>query len=1109
MHEQNNTLFTKLEHFIKKYYKNQLIKGAILTISLLLIAFFTLSFFEYFGRFSIKTRTSLFYIYLASGLAITIWYIIRPILGLININRKIGIKQASLLIGNYFPEVKDKLLNTLQLQQAAESENNNHLLLASIEQKTSELSPIPFVNAISFNKNIKYVKYALVPALALIFILLVSPGFKKSTERVVNFKTHFEIEAPFSFVTNLEDLKAVQNQNINIPLNLDGDKIPSEAYINIGEYRYKMKSNELGAFSYNINNIQKSTDVYFEAGGFSSKLYNIDIALKPSILGYTATISYPRYLNRPTEKLQNIGELNVPRGTKITWDFKTKNVETLQLLPKGELIKQNSNKVSFTQKFLKSGLIKVLASNKEVEKGDSAFYKVNVLLDEYPQIDVERKNDSLSNKIFYFLGDISDDHGFSKLQFNYTFSKSKDKDKQGKSGSLPIPFLTKINNQNFYHYWNIGALNVELEDEIDYYFTVWDNDAVSGAKSTKTRILKYKAPSQEQLEKQTEKANEEIKNSLAGAQSDASQMEKELQSIERMLTEKKTLDWNDKKKIQDMLDKQKQLEEKIKKSIDKNLEKNLKEEEFNPIEEELLKKQKELEKLLDNVLDEKTKALMEKIQKLLNENKKNELQKELQNFKFTEKEMSKEMDRMLELFKELELEKKLNQTIDKLNELAKEQQKISEQLKKEKGKNEDLIKKQESLNKKFDDVKKDLDDIKKKNEDLESPLGLKDKKEDHQKASDKMQSGSEKMKKGKNEDAAEDTEDAAEEMQKMADDMQEEMEEAYEEQEMEDYNNLRQILENLVQLSFNQENVIEGFKDNRNYSPKYIELRQKQRKIKDETKMVEDSLLALSKRNTQIQHFVNEEIARVNDNLNKSLYYLGERYTNNAVVHQQYAMTGYNNLALMLSEALKQMQQQMKQKQKNKGKGKKNKKCKKPGTGSGGKSKKPSMSTIKKMQEDLAKQIDQLKKGKQKGQGPGSKEFAQMAAQQAAIRKKLQDLERQLKKEGKGRSLGNLKKTQDLMDDIEKDMYYKRLNIQVFKKLDQLEIKLSEHNKAEREQEQDNKRSSNQGKDIERPIPPSIQKYLEQKKKETELLKSVSPELQPYYQKKVKEYFGN
>jgi hypothetical protein len=308
-------------------------------------------------------------------------------------------------------------------------------------------------------------------------------------------------------------------------------------------------------------------------------------------------------------------------------------------------------------------------------------------------------------------------------------------------------------------------------------------------------------------------------------------------------------------------------------------------------------------------------------------------------------------------------------------------------------------------------------------------------------------------------------------------------------------------------LSFDQEKVIDGFKANQRYSPKYIELAQRQRKIKDETKMVEDSLLALSKRNPSISSFVNEEVAKINDNLDKSLGYLGERYTNNAIVNQQYAMMGYNNLALMLAESLDQMQQKMKAQKQNKGKPKSE--CKKPGGAKGKKQKKPNANAIKKMQQELAKKMSELEKGQKQGKGkPGSKEFAEMAAQQAAIRKKLQELNGQLQKEGKGGSLGDIKKTEDLMDQLEEDLYNKRLNSQTMQKLNQIEIKLSEHERAEREQEQDDKRTSNEGQDQQRRVPPSIQKYLDEKKKETELLRSVSPDLQPYYQKKVKEYFG-
>ena len=200
---QAATLIHKLEHFIKKYYQNQLFKGAIIALSLVLIAFFSLSFLEYFGRFSSTTRTALFYLFITVSIGTLVWYIVRPILGLVNISRKFGVKEASILIGNHFPEVQDKLLNTLQLQEDAKLKNST-LLLASIEQRTSELGKVPFISAIPFQKNIEYIKYGLLPAVILAVVLIVSPGFKKSSERIVNFGCFFDL------LCNLLDLHIIK-----------------------------------------------------------------------------------------------------------------------------------------------------------------------------------------------------------------------------------------------------------------------------------------------------------------------------------------------------------------------------------------------------------------------------------------------------------------------------------------------------------------------------------------------------------------------------------------------------------------------------------------------------------------------------------------------------------------------------------------------------------------------------------------------------------------------------------------------------------------------------------------------------------------------------------
>lgn len=290
---------------------------------------------------------------------------------------------------------------------------------------------------------------------------------------------------------------------------------------------------------------------------------------------------------------------------------------------------------------------------------------------------------------------------------------------------------------------------------------------------------------------------------------------------------------------------------------------------------------------------------------------------------------------------------------------------------------------------------------------------------------------------------------------------------------------------------------MEEFKQIKEYNPRYVELGQLQKKVKDDTKMIEDSLYALSKRVMEVQSFINKEIGLVNLNIDKALGHIGERQTPWIINHEQLAMTSMNNLALMLSDVLKQMQDQMKQPS--------NGSCSNPGAG---KNKQPSFNNLKEMQDGLAKKMEKLMKGQQNGQQPGSKEFAEAMAQQAAIRKKLQDLQKQLEKEGKGGGkLGDLNKTQEMMDQIERDLANKRLNPAMLQRQQEILHRLLEHEKAERQQGQEERRKANEGKDMLRDIPPSLQQYLKEKEKEQELLKTLPPDLSPYYKDKVREYF--
>lgn len=298
-------------------------------------------------------------------------------------------------------------------------------------------------------------------------------------------------------------------------------------------------------------------------------------------------------------------------------------------------------------------------------------------------------------------------------------------------------------------------------------------------------------------------------------------------------------------------------------------------------------------------------------------------------------------------------------------------------------------------------------------------------------------------------------------------------------------NDLRDILYNLIKLSFDQEELMKEFRTVDQVNPRFIDLGQWQLKIRDDAKIVEDSLLSLAKRAGQLRSFVTREVSEMNTHLDKSIQNVRDRRKSKAVSEQQFAMTSMNNLALMLDDVMAMMQQNLSEAMGNP------KMNRKPGT--------PSLSEL---QKQLNQQIEQLKRSGKSGREL-SEELAKLAAAQERIRKALQEMESQLN-EGEGE---NRNATMQKMEQTEIDLVNKRLTEQTIRRQKEILTRLLEAENAMRERELDNEREGISAKEYERALPKAFEEYFKAKEKEIELLKTVPPKLYPYYKKEVNEYF--
>lgn len=1097
MNRNYELLIAKINEFTQKFYLNKLLRGSIYASALLLALYLLLFVLIYYTHPGTTIKTLLFFGYLAACVSTIFLWIIKPALAYFKLSKNLSIEQASAIIGNHFFNVKDKLLNTLQLKAMADaSPENSQLILAGIDQKITELSPIPFSSAIKLAENKKYIKYFLAPATVILLIALIAPAIlKEGTSSFVQYNRQILPRAPFDFHLLSTNLVVAQGDDVPLKLKLSGNEIPQDVYVSDGINTYKLEKESNIRFNYTFKNLQQTKRITFSAGGFSSAPFAIDVKPRPAVVNVTATLLYPAYLNKKTERIDNAGDLLLPEGTRVTWVLETKNSNRLTFILGSKQVPLTAlnNSFSYSNTIRENSNYSIVPKNNFISSKDSLSHQISVIRDEFPGISVTEAPDSLSSKVLYFSGNITDDHGFSSLKFKYII-KEQDKVKMTVSKAIPV----KQNRQEsaFFFFWDLKEPLIKPGQTLEYYFEVADNDGVNGPKMTKSELKVFAVPSSREVAEKINESSQALKQNMEKAIRLAGQVEKESKKLGETLLDKKKLTFDDKKQIEQLLEKQKQLEQAVKEINNQNKKNTIEKEENNILKKELADKQKQIDDLFNHVLDEKTKALLEKLQQLMDQNNKDQTRQELSKMQMDNKSLKNELDRILELYKQLEFEQRLQNNIDRLNDLAKTQKDLAEQSLAKDAALKAIQHKQQEMSQAFNELQKELKKLDEKNQELEHPNAFKSPEKEMKAIGQQQKSSEEQLDKNDKKKAAENQQKAGDQMEQLAKKLAEMQQESAEMENNLNAQELRRLLENLLKTSFDQEQVMLNLRRINGNDPQYSGNVQKQREIKDNMKTIADSLFSLSKRAPQIETAVNEEMQKINFNIDKSLENLAERSTAAANKNQQYTMTSINNLSLMLNEALDQLQQMMKN-SKGGGKGKN----------------KQSMKQLQQLQEQLNNRMqkarEQLQKSGNKGtvpKGSMSEEFAKMAQQQQMIREALQKINREENKDGKG-SLGNLNQAIADMKATESDLVNKRLEQETMKRQKELLTKLLDAENAQREQDQDAKRESKAGRDL----PPSYQKMLEKfksaEKNETEWLQKLPPSLNHYYKNKIAEYF--
>jgi hypothetical protein len=1049
MTENYNIVENKLNQFTKKFYLNKIIKGTILSCIIFIVFGLLLLLLEYLFYFKAYQRISIIIIFFVSIISSITILILIPFLKYSGFLKRINKKSINDLIVSHFPEIKDKLYNIIELKEKAYSDlYSQELVIASINQKINEIQKFKFSEAIDIKKNVKLFYYLLFSIFVIILITFISPQIiSKSSERYRNYNIEYEKPSPYKITILNDTLKTGKGDDYTLKIKVESKKVFENLYICIRENKFLMKHDSLDNYSYKLSKVNNDIKFNFNVDNFFSKEYILDVIEKPGISEFLIKLLKPDYTMMKDEEFKNLTEVIIPAGTTIIYEFET--FETDSLIVRGlddfnvKVENEDKDIFKFSHSFKNDSKFNISLKNSGFILDEYLFFNIKIIKDEYPIINVSSISDSIDFTKVYFKGNINDDYGFSKLNFITKISDKIDTIQE-------LNISKNQNDQSFYFGYDFSSYK-DINKKIEYYFEVYDNDIITGPKSAISELFYFSYPDFEDVIDYQDKQINEIENILSQSMNLNDALKKDIFNLKEKMINSELSSWERKEIFKDIINKKELLEKNLEDIKEKNAELSNYLESFTDQNDKIIEKQMLLQEMLEQVFSDELKKMLDEFNKMMNEFNKDKLSEMNEKLDISLDDLSKQLDRNIEMLKKMHLEQKLDLLSENLKNQIKANDLINEQI--EKGtKPQELIEEEQKIKKEIEDIEKEYDNIKKLNEELENKINLFDFSKEFNDIKNELQNSIMNMEKNNKKKSSESTKKTSEKMKNLSFMMQQMMDEAFKEANMENIADLMQILDNLVTFSFNQEKII--VKDfNQDFSAL---LYSKQKKVISDFEIIKDSLYSLAMREPSINSIVNKEIVTIKQNFKDLDNNFSQNTFSQIPVNQQNVLTSSNNLALFMSEVINNLQKQMADSKPG------NQNCQKPGNNLNPNS---SNSSMKNMQKSLQQQLEKMMQMMKEGNNGKSmnNELGKALSQQEKLHQMLQ----QMMNQGQVGSdaYETLKKADQLLNQVKDDILRNNISNSTIERQKQILTRLLEAEKAENERDIDEKRKSNTAQD--------------------------------------------
>ncbi|HEY9071397.1 MAG TPA: DUF4175 family protein [Candidatus Ozemobacteraceae bacterium] len=481
-------------------------------------------------------------------------------------------------------------------------------------------------------------------------------------------------------------------------------------------------------YVYTLTGLQESTDYQVSVGQVKSDRFSITVMPRPELSGLRLTLHHPDYLATQPETLsEGVGDASVIAGSRI--DIRGRASQTLKsavlgLTPGGSLTAELSQGDTFIASLTVATDTRwsILLTNEFGLANDNPVrYRIRALQDASPTVTILKPAADIefpTSKRLDMKVEATDDFGVVTTVLWYAVGNRSD--------WIPLNLKADFSPKKRFEVeypWMLDTLAIEPGTKVSYY--VKAEDAVKPAPNIATSpVYHLNMPSMYDVYKGGEQAHEDVTSQLQELMEAQKLRRQALEQTYEQIKHEGRMDEATERRLRELIQEGEQRQKQAEEIINKFQEMQERSKE-NPFSSpDALEKMQKVNELLNDVLDDESKRLMKQLRESLTNMKLDprDLEKFEEAFKMDK--YLKNLDRTIELLKQLKDERKLEALGQAVDDLLKRQQRMASETAaleekqksgalspEEESKLNDLAAQQEKLRQELEQLRKQAEEI--------------------------------------------------------------------------------------------------------------------------------------------------------------------------------------------------------------------------------------------------------------------------------------------------------------------------------------------------------------------------------------------------------------